>query len=128
MVSVDSRFVLDCARGLPTAVERFRQLRASLQPLYLSPAARAAVVVDAANQDPAFRRRIDELLGSTEGLDIDAESIRCATEIAQELAREGQRLDGVDLFVAAGARQHGQVLVSCNTEFENVPGLVRQPY
>lgn len=128
MVSLDSRFVLDCAGGLPSAVDRFRQLRGSLEPLYLSVAARAAVVADAAHRDEAFRRRAEELLGSTEGLDIDPESVRCATEIAQELAKEGRRLDGVDLFVAASARQHGQAVVSRNPSFESIRGLVCQSY
>lgn len=128
MVILDSRFVLDCARRVPSAVARYEQLRESNEPLYLSTASRAAVIAHAAYRDEALRRQATALLRSMEGLDIDSESIRCAAEIARELAREGRRLDGVDLFVAAGARQHGQVLVSRNASFERVSGLVRQPY
>lgn len=128
MVSVDSRFVLDCAEGLPSAVDRYHQLQGRQEPLYLSVAARAAVIAIAADRGPEFRRRAEELLRATEELDIDPEAMRSAAEIARELARGGRRLDGVDLFVAAGARQHGQTVVSRNPAFESVAGLDRQSY
>ncbi len=128
MASLDARFVLDCASELPSAVARYRQLRERGEPLYLSVAARAAVVVRGADEGERFRRRAEALLRSTEPLDIDPGSVRCAAAIAHELAREGRRMDGVDLFVAAGARQHGQSLVSRNPSFKNVAGLVRQSY
>ncbi len=100
----------------------------SLQPLYPSTAAWAAVVADAVDRDATFQRKTAEILRSTQQLDIDSESIRCAAEIAGELAHEGRRLDGVDLFVAAGARLHGQVLVSSNPGFEGVVGVVCERY
>ncbi len=128
MVSVDARFVIDCVRGLPSAVERYRTLRDALEPLHLSVVARAAVITDAADRDATFQHKAADMIRATESLDLDAESIRCAADIARELAREGRRLDGVDLFVAAGARRHGQVLVSANPSFEHVAGLVREPY
>lgn len=128
MVVLDPRFVLDCARGVPSAIDRLDELRGGTEPLYLSIAARAAVQVDAAERDVTFRRRAEELLGCVKHLEIDPESVRCAAEIAGELARQGRRLDGVDLFVAASARQHGQTVVSRNRAFESVPGLVRQSY
>ncbi len=128
MVSLDARFVLDCARGFRPALDRFRRLRAELEPMYLSTAARAAVMADAATRDARFRRRAGEILASTEELALDPGSVRCAAEIAEELAREGRKLGGVDLFVAAGARYHGHVLLTRNPDFAGVPGLLRQPY
>lgn len=128
MVSLDARFVLDCVSGCRPAIDRFRRLRAELEPMYLSSAARAAVIADAASRDEKFRRRAEEILRSTADLAIDVESVRCAAEIAEELAREGRQLGGVDLFVAAGARHHGHVLLTRNPDFAGVPGLVREPY
>lgn len=128
MVSTDARFVLDCARGLPSAIARFRRLRGELEPMYLSVAARAAIVAYARGRDEGLWQRARELLDSVESLDIDSESIRCAAEIAEELALKGRRLDGVDLFVAAAARQHDPILVSRNANFGRVAGLVCQPY
>ncbi len=128
MVTIDSRFVLDCATGVPSAVGRYLELQGRREPLYLSVAARAQIVAHAADRDVAFRRRVETLLGSTESVDIDPESVRCAAEIAQELARSGRRLDAVDLFVAAEARRHGQSVLSRNPSFGTVPGLVCQSY
>ncbi len=128
MVSLDSRFVLDCAQQVPSALGRFRELRQRLEPLFLSVAARAAVMAEVADRDEAFRDRAEELLRSTEELGIDLESVRFAAEIAGELARQGRQLDGVDLFVAAGARQYGHIVVSRYPGFEGVPGLVCQSY
>lgn len=128
MVTLDPRFVLDCAEEKPAALARLDRLRRELEPLYLSDPARAAVVASASAREAAFRRRVEEVLRATRALYLDPESVRCAGEIAQELAEGGRRLDGVDLFVAASARQLGQAVVSRNPSFGSVSGLVCQPY
>ncbi len=128
MASLDAGFVLDCAGELPSALSRLRQLRGDREPLYLSVAARAAVLAHSADRDAGFRQRASEVLEATENLDIDSESVRYAAEIAQELARVGRGLTGVELFVAASARQRGQIVISRNPSFEHVPGLVRESY
>lgn len=128
MVSLDSGFVLDCARGSPLAADALRRFRESPEPLFISVAARAAVIAGAAGRGARFRRRAEELLGSLECLEIDPEAVRHAAEIAGELAEDGRTLNGVDLFVAASARQHRQSVVSRNPDFERVRGLVREPY
>lgn len=128
MVSLDPSFVLDCVRRIPSATDRLRRLRGSPEPLYISTAARAAVVAYAAGQGEEFCRRAEELLGSCECLELDSEAVRCASEIAEELAHDGQQMDGVELFIAASARQHGQPVLSRNPIFERVRGLVRVSY
>ena len=128
MVSLDSGFVLDCVRGVPSATNALRQASESPEPLYISVAARAAVISFAMNEGESFRRRAEELLDSLECLDIDPEAVDVAKAIAEELAEAGRRLDGVDLFVAACARQHRQPVLSRNVELEQVRGLVREPY
>lgn len=107
---------------------RLAELRGRREPLFLSVIARAAVEVFAADQDEPFRRRTQQILGCTEALDIDPESIRCAGDIARELVSEGRRIDGVDLFVAASARQHGQAVLSRNPCFDGIRGLECQRY
>lgn len=128
MVTLDSRFVLDCVQGNPSATRQLLRLRGSLEPLYISTAARAAVIDSAAGQGQDFRARVAELLSSFECLALDSEAVRCASEIATELATTGQRLDGVELFTAASARQHGQAVLSRNPSFERVRGLIRMSY
>ncbi len=128
MVSLDSGFVLDCVRGVPSATDALRRAGESPEPLYISVAARAAVISYAAHEGESFRHRAEEFLGSVECLDIDPEAVGVATAIAEELAEDGRRLDGVDLFVAACARQHRQRVLSRNPELEQVRGLVREPY
>ncbi len=128
MVSTDSRFVLDCVRGIPSATHQLRCLRGALEPLYISVAARAAVIAFAAGQGEKFRERTEELLRSFECLELDPEAVRCASEIASELACAGQEIDGVELFVAASARQHRQSVLSRNPTFDRVRGLVRVSY
>lgn len=128
MVSVDAQFVLDCAGGDPSAIARLRQFQVRLEPLYLSEVARAAVVTKAADRDDTFRHRTERLIEATERLTIDPESVRCATEIAEELALTGRRLDGVDLFVAASARRYGQAVVSRNRAFASIRGVQCQMY
>ncbi len=128
MVSLDPGFVFDCLRGVPSAGSALRRWRESPEPLYISVAARAAVISYAAEQSESFRREAHEFLDSLVCLDIDQEAVSFATEIAEELAEDGRRLDGVDLFVAAAARQHRQSVLSRNRGLEQVRGLVRVSY
>jgi predicted nucleic acid-binding protein len=127
-VSLDADFVLDCVAGLPTALERLRYLRGIGDPLCISEIARARALSRSAARGDRFRAQTQEFLGRLGRVDLDRASIGCAAEIARELSAEGRRLDGVDLFVAASARRHRQVLLSRNPVFDGIRGVVRESY
>ncbi len=128
MASLDSTFLIDLLRRVPSAVEHLDRLESSRELRFITPPAAAEVWVGAHVLGGRSLRIAEELLGSLQWLEFDQESCRLAGRIGAELIARGEPLGAADLFIAATSLRHRQRLVTRDRGFARVPGLQVESY
>lgn len=128
MASLDSTFLIDILRRVPSAVEHLDRLEASREPRFITPPAAAEVMVGAHVLGGRSLRIAEEMLGSLQWLEFDQESSRMAGRIGAELIARGEPLGAADLFIAAISLRHRQRLITRDRGLARVPGLQVESY
>ena len=128
MASLDSTFLIDLLRRVPSAVERLERLEASREPRCVTPPAAAEVLVGAHGLGGKALKSAEELLQSLQWLEFDWESCELAGRIEAELIDRGEPMGAPDLFIAAVTLRHGQRLVTRDRGFARIRGLHVETY
>jgi tRNA(fMet)-specific endonuclease VapC len=71
-------------------------------------------------------QRIDDLVIASDVLVCDAQTARRYGDVKNGLREKGRPIPENDVWIATIALQHGLVLVSRDTHFDEVSGLVRE--
>lgn len=133
MKCLDTTFLVDVLRNVPTAIEKLRALEAE-GPLVTTEV--VAYELYHGIQHVGRKRRegeaarIEEVLAQTDVLPFNRPSAIQAAELSGELRRRGQTVGIVDLFIASTALAHGsEVLVTRDAaDFRRIPGLHVETY
>ncbi len=128
MVSLDSTFLIDLLRQVPSAVERLDRLEAAREPRFVTPPAAAEVLVGAHGFGGRSLLVAEEMLQSLHWLEFDWEACRLAGRIEAGLIVRGEPMGAADLFIAAVTLRHGHRLVTRDRGFARVPGLQVETY
>jgi len=73
----------------------------------------------------ALAQWLSALEGQMEILSIDKSTADCYAEVMNELRQADKPIPSNDIWIAALARQHGLSILSRDTHFDNVTGIVR---
>ena len=128
MVSLDSTFIIDLLRRVPSAVKLLDRLEADRDPRFVTPPAAAEVMVGAYGFGGKSLRVAESLLKSLQWLEFDWEACQLAGRIEAELIARGEPIGASDLFIAAVSLRHGQRLITRDRGFARVPGLHVETY
>jgi predicted nucleic acid-binding protein len=128
MASLDSTFLIDLLRRVPSAVAHLDRLEAAHEPRFVTPPAAAEVMVGAHGIGGKSLHVAEELIASLPWLEFDRESCRLAGRIEAELIARGEPMSASDLFIAAVSLRHEQRLVTRDRGFARVPGLRVETY
>ena len=82
----------------------------------------------ASGHKAANLRRIDDLVQGLEVLGCDLETARQYGDVKNDLRQKGRSIPENDVWIATIALQHGLTLVSRDTHFDEVSGLVRDTW
>ena len=82
----------------------------------------------ASGRKAANLRRIDDLVQGSEVLGCDLETARQYGDVKNDLREKGRPIPENDVWIATIALQHGLTLVSRDTHFDEVSGLVRDAW
>lgn len=82
----------------------------------------------ASSRKAANLRRIDDLVQGLEVLGCDLETARQYGDVKNDLRQKGRPIPENDVWIATIALQHGLTLVSRDTHFDEVSGLVRDTW
>ncbi len=128
MRCVDSSFLIDLMRSVPSAVAKASELEKDRQTIAIPAPCVAEVVRGASLGGPRERRQTEELLDQLEVLPLDARSARAAGQLAAECAVRGMDVPLLDCLIGAIARVHEAVLITRDSDFARIPGLVVETY
>ncbi len=127
-MSLETTFLVDLRNGVPSAVEKARELDRTGEPKCIAPPAAAELLVGAHRIGGAQVARTRELLDSLVWLDMDREACEEAGRIGAELLARGETIGSADLLIAATSKRHRQRLLTRDRGFARVPGLVVESY
>jgi tRNA(fMet)-specific endonuclease VapC len=128
MASLDSTFLIDLLRRVPSAVDRLERLESSREARCVTPPAAAEVMVGAHGLGGSSLRSAEELLRSLQWLEFDWKCCDLAGRIEADLIARGEPMGAADLFIAAVTMRHEQRLVTRDRGFARVPGLRVETY
>lgn len=128
MACLDTSFLIDVLDGDDAARETMADLDESGERHAVTPVTAAELWIGAHLGSVAEFRRTEELLESLLWLEIDRTCARRAGEIQAELIESGSRLGFNDCVIAAASIEHGQELVTGDSDFERVPNLRVRTY
>lgn len=123
VVSLDTTFLVDLRKRDPAAVARATVLEQSGEPKCVTAPVAAELLVGAHRFGDAQLERTRRLLGSLILLETDMESCEEAGRIGADLISRGTTISGMDLFIAAISKRHGQRLLTRDRSFAKVRGL-----
>lgn len=126
MAILDTTFLIDLQRRLPTVHHRLQEFESFASPLRVP----AAAWLEYLAQFPPTRRlKVARLLEETAVFEPFTREIADeAARLQHELVREGRPLAWHDLQIAATALHFGEDLVSNDRAFQGVPGLAVTEY
>jgi tRNA(fMet)-specific endonuclease VapC len=125
MSLVDSDWIIDGLKGIPSAVATLAQLGPS--GFAISTIAFAEVLEGAMREsDPAARiADLRAFLAGYRMLPVSEETARIFAERRAALRQQGNLIPDLDLLIAATAIEHGLALLTRNqSHFARVPGLM----
>ena len=128
MASLDTSFLVDLRRGLPSAIAKAEALEAAGEPKCVTPPAAAEFLVNAYRIGGPRLERARALLDSLVLLDMDRESCEEAGRLGTELVSRGESIGAIDLLIAAISKRHGQRLLTRDRAFSGIPGLAVETY
>lgn len=123
MTCLETTFLIDLLRDDPAASEVAASMdEAGVRPT-VTPVVAAEVWVGAYLVSEAERAAARGLVESLTWLDCNRDCARRAGEIQAGLRREGEPIGFVDCLIAAIAIEHGEPLVTRDSDFERIDGL-----
>ena len=128
MKCLDSTFCIDLAKGLPEARARAEELTRVGERLAIPALALTEFLVGAFRQGGRRLAQALELAASLEILDVTEPIAVEAARIGGECSRRGEPVGTIDLLIAATARHHHAHLLSRDTDFARIPGLILETY
>ena len=128
MRCLDTSFLIDLVKGVPSAADKARAMDAAGERLSV-----AAPVVTEILRGAYFRggkelKQTLELLASLDVLDVDDEVAAEAGRMGAELLKRGTDIGTVDLLIAAVAKLNRQILITRDKTFFGIPDLAVESY
>lgn len=128
MRCVDSSFLIDLMRSVPSAVAKAGQLERDRQVVAIPSPCVAEIIRGATLGGSKERRLTEELLDQLEVLPLDGRSARAAGLLAAECIGRGTNVPILDCLIAAIAREHEATLITRDADFARIPGLAVETY
>ncbi len=128
MTCLDTSFLIDVLDGAEAAREAMEELDREGERHCVTPVAAAELWIGANLGSAREFRRTEELLESLLWLEVDRSVARRAGRIQAELIESGSELGFNDCLIAATAIEHGQELVTGDSDFDRVPELRVRTY
>jgi predicted nucleic acid-binding protein len=125
---VDSTFPIDVLKSHAGAAALATALATADEPMSIPAPALAEVLVGAHHSGGWLLRETLALVEPFEVIPTDTEVAHEAGRLGAEMLRRGARMSSTDLLVAATCLQGRLVLISRDTAFLEVPGLVVERY
>jgi len=125
---VDAAFCIDLVNGAPGAVAKAAELDSTDERLAIPAPALTEFLVGAFHQGGRRLSQALALVSELEVLDVtEPISIEAARE-GGECARRGETVGTMDLLVAATARHHHAHVLSRDTDFARISGVILETY
>ena len=128
MHCVDSTYLIDLSHNDEGAVRKARALEASGEMCAAAAPTVTEVLMGAHSRGGAYLRRMLELVGELNVLETTLDIASGAGELGALMKKRGQATPTVDLLIAQTARKHGAILLTRDTGFTRIPGLVCEAY
>ena len=128
MKSVDAAFCIDLAKGDEGARSKAEEISKSGERVAISASALAEFLVGAFHQGGRRLAQALEMASGFEVLELTEQIALEAARLGGECARRGQAVGTMDLLIAATAKHHRGPVVSRDTDFARVPGLMLETY
>jgi predicted nucleic acid-binding protein len=125
---LDTSFLVDFLRGVPSAVERAKELEMRSERLIVPSPAAYEVLEGGMSRGGAHLARALALIASADVMPVDLQVASEAARITSEGRRSGHQILGLDALIAATATAHQLVLISRDDAFRHVKGLAVEKY
>lgn len=128
-VIVDTTFLIDLLRNVPSTVSRLKELEKQNEPIITTTITVFEVWKGTDAEDAQKVNRILEMLNSIRVLPLDFKSAVEAGSIDRELSRKGISIDPEDSMIAGIAKVNNDSILTRNTKhFERIEGLSIEGY
>jgi tRNA(fMet)-specific endonuclease VapC len=128
MKCVDATFCIDLANGAPGAVSKAEELSALGQRLAIPAPALTEFLVGAFHQGGRRLVQALELAAQLEVLETTDAIATDAARVGGDCTRRGEPVGTMDLLIAATARHHHAHLLTRDSDFARIPGVVLETY
>jgi len=125
---LDSTYCIDLANGIPRAVERAKELDSRNERLTIPAPALTEFLVGAFAQGGPRLSRALELVSQFEVLELTEPIAVEAARLGGECSRRGTPVGNLDLLVGAIAKHHHGILLTRDTDFSRIPGIMVEAY
>lgn len=123
MTCLETSFLIDLLRDEDEATEVAESIDEAGERATITPVSAAEVWVGAQLGTARERTAAAALIESLTWLECSRDSARLAGEIQADLRRDGSAIGFSDCMIAAIAMDHGQSLVTRDSDFERIEGL-----
>lgn len=128
MKCVDASFCIDLANGNPGAVAKAADLSKIGERLAIPAPALTEFLVGAFHQGGRRLSQALELVSELDVLDVNEPISIEAARAGGECARRGETVGTMDLLVAATARHHHAHVLSRDSDFARISGVILETY
>ena len=128
MTLVDAGFLIDFLRGNAEARSRMKAAEEAGEVLYVTPLVAYEVLVGAYASGGKALHRARELVRSLTFLPLEVEAVEEAARTGAELRRIGRPIGPVDTLNAGAALHSHDRLLTRDTDYARVRGLVVESY
>jgi predicted nucleic acid-binding protein len=125
---LESTFLIDLLKGDAAATAKMREIEALGEAVSIAAPSLTELLLGAHFKGGALLKETLDLVARVDTLDVDGTVAAEAGRLGAELLRRGEGLPTTDLLIAAAARLRGHVLVTRDTDFGRIPGLVVEGY
>ena len=128
MTLVDAGFLIDFLRGKTEARARMKAAESAGEVLYVTPIVAYEVLVGAYAAGGKTMVRARELVRSLSFLNLDVEAVEEAARTGADLRKLGTPIGPMDTLNAGAALQHHERILTRDTDYARVRGLVVESY
>jgi len=128
MRCLDSSFLIDLVKGAEQAARKARDMDASEERLSIPAPVVTEVLRGAYFKGGKELRDTLELLAGLDVLEVDEDVATEAGRMGADLLRRGKDMGTVDLLIAATVKLNGQILVTRDSMFFEIPDLAVETY
>jgi tRNA(fMet)-specific endonuclease VapC len=125
---IDSTFCVDLAKGSPGALAKAGELSQAGDRLAIPAPALTEFLVGAFHQGGRRLAQALEYIAQLEVLDVTEPISIDAARLGGECSRRGEAVGTLDLLIAATAKHHHAPLLSRDSDFARIPGLILETY